>query len=133
MVGWIFRLWQICREFGTAINPVEFPEETATGLDWLKPVIDALMKLFNALFVPTEAQMRTLMPSGTLGASLLEGTSWGSAGSTWELHVHWGVHEIVLVNLTFADYASNGFVVAIRTAVQIGYLLAMVYMVVVLL
>jgi hypothetical protein len=121
------------QEDGTAINPVEFPEETATGLDWLKPVIDALMKLFNALFVPTEAQMRTLMPSGTLGASLLEGTSWGSAGSTWELHVHWGVHEIVLVNLTFADYASNGFVVAIRTAVQIGYLLAMVYMVVVLL
>jgi hypothetical protein len=118
---------------GTVINPETFPAEEATGWGWLDPLRIMFEKLFNLLFVPTEAQMRTLMPSGTLGASLLEGTSWGSAGSTWQLHVHWGAHEIVLVNLTFADYASNGFVVAIRTAVQIAYLLAMVYMVVVLL
>jgi hypothetical protein len=102
---------------------------------WLRGLVnsikDMLDKLFRFLFVPTASQIDQLLPTGTLGATLLEGTSWDSGDSTWTMHVHWGESEVVLVDVDFADLGAFG--TAVKVIVQAGVCLALIYMVVVLL
>lgn len=117
---------------GDPINP-ELPPAPETVLPvWLQALVDAIKGVLQWLFVPSQSQMNALLPSGTLGASLLEGTTWGTGSSTWNLHVHWGTNEITLVNMNFATVAGYGFVTAIRYAIQAGISLGLVYMVVIL-
>jgi hypothetical protein len=102
---------------------------------WLQGLVnsikDMLDKLFRFLLVPTAAQIDQLLPSGTLGASLLEGTAWDSGAATWSLHTHWGENVIQLVDVDFADLGTFGSTV--KVIVQAGVCLALIYMVVVLL
>jgi hypothetical protein len=117
-------------EDGTPINPLEFPVDDATAWDWLKPLIDQFIKMFNYLFVPTVEDMRRLLPLGTLGASLIAHTSWGTPATEWDMHVHYANQEVQIVHVVFADLES--FSGKVKMAVQIGYVLALIYLVVVL-
>jgi len=102
---------------------------------WLQGLVnsikDMLDKLFRFLFVPTSAQIAQLLPSGTLGATLLEGTAWDTGASTWSLHTHWDSNVIQLVEVDFSDLGTFGSTV--KVIVQAGMCLALIYMVVVLL
>lgn len=118
---------------GDPINPDVPPEPESVLPVWLQELFDSLKIVLQWLFVPKEEQIKMLMPSGSLGASLLEGTSWGSGAGTWNLHVHWGESEITLVSMNFTTIAGYGFVTAIRLATQAVICLGLVYMVVVLL
>jgi hypothetical protein len=90
-----------------------------------------LDKLFRFLFIPTDAQIDQLLPTGTLGATLLEGTAWDTGAATWSLHTHWESNVIQLVEVDFADLGVFGSTV--KVMVQAGICLALIYMVVVLL
>ena len=98
---------------------------------WITQAKGILLWLGNTLFVPTQAQLDSLLPSGSLGASLLEGTAWSTGASTWTMHTHWDGHEIVLINVNFADLGVFGS--RVKTIVQAGICMALIYMVVVLL
>lgn len=93
---------------------------------------DALEKLLRLLFIPTGAQMATLLPSGSLGASLLDGTTWGAVATSWALHAHWDGHEVPLISVDLDGMRSNGFVVAVRYVMQALCTMALIYLVVVL-
>jgi hypothetical protein len=127
---------------GVVIDPEVPPEEEAAEdpmVKWLKEMLlwfwGKVAEGLKWLFVPTEAQMTYLMPSGLMGASLLEDTDWDTVtkGTSWTMNAHWDGNEVPLVSLDMATLASSGFVVAVRTIVQAGMCLALVYMVVVLL
>jgi hypothetical protein len=94
---------------------------------WLIEEIKALARF---LFVPTEEQQTLLMPSGSLGASLLDGTTWGSGSSSWSMTAHWGARVITLISIDFATVST--FTNIIRVILQAGMLLSLIYMVVVL-
>jgi hypothetical protein len=103
---------------------------------WLEALAEkikvSLEKLLRFLFIPTAAQMATLLPSGSLGASLLDGTTWGAVATSWTLHGHWDGHEVPLISVDLDGMSSNGFVVAVRYVMQALCTMALIYLVVVL-
>lgn len=128
---------------GDPINPDVPPEAESTLPAWLQSLMDKLKAILQwvwekivapalqALFVPSDEQIDQLMPTGSFGASLLEGTSWAAGDSSWSMHTHWGTNEIVLVNVDFSDLGAFG--TAVKLIVQAGICLSLIYMVVVLL
>lgn len=98
----------------------------------------ALVDMFKWLFVPTDAQVSSLLPSGTMGATLLQGLPVyeGADTASYTLHVHWTVggevKQIDLMTLDLASLADNGFVKAVKLAVQGVMSIALVMMVVTL-
>jgi len=98
----------------------------------------ALVDMFKWLFVPTGDQMASLLPSGTMGAALLEGLPeyTGADTSSYTLMGHWKVDgevvDVPLMTLDLESLGDSGFVTAVRLCVQAGMCIALVMMVVVL-
>jgi hypothetical protein len=102
---------------------------------WLQALRGMFIDGMKFLFVPTDQQMKDLLPSGSIGANLLDGTSWGSGDTSWKMTVHWkdtkGVPvDVVLVDVNFTKL--GGFGTAVRYIVQAGMSLSLIYLVVVL-
>ena len=117
---------------GAPVNPEVPPAPAAPKASWYDPAVSAVKEAFQWLFVPQDWQMNLLMPGGTLGETLLDNTSWGSAASTWTMQVHWGTNVITLASMNFATIADYGFVRACRYCIQAGISLGLVYLVIVL-
>jgi hypothetical protein len=99
---------------------------------WLNVFLTMIKDALKWLFVPTEAQMKSLMPGGSLGASLLDLTAWGTGDQTFDLHFHWGTNTVQFVSWDLSTFGTSGFASGVKLIVQAGYCLALVYMVVAL-
>jgi hypothetical protein len=102
---------------------------------WLQALRGMFIDGMKFLFVPTDQEMTDLMPSGSIGANLLDGTAWGSGDTSWKMTVHWkdtkGLPvDVVLVDVDFTKL--GGFGTAVRYIVQAGMSLSLIYLVVVL-
>jgi len=101
-------------------------------------ILAALKAMFQWLFVPTDAQMTSLLPSGTMGATLLEGLPafTGADTSPYTLHTHWTVggvsKQIDLLTIDLSTLASSGFVSVMKLVIQAGMSLGLIFMVVAL-
>lgn len=101
-------------------------------------ILAALKAMFQWLFVPTDAQMTSLLPSGTMGATLLEGLPefTGADTSAYTLHTHWTVggvaKQIDLLTIDLSTLAASGFVSVMKLVIQAGMSLGLIFMVVAL-
>jgi len=107
--------------------------------NWIGRLLNSLKamlkEVFQWLFVPTDAQMRSLVPSGTIANGLLEGVpSLGSGEKgvftvSMKLPLSDGV-EVPIMVIDTGEFASTTFAVVVRTVVQAGMSLGLILMVV---
>lgn len=107
--------------------------------NWIGRLLNSLKamvkEVFQWLFVPTDDQMRSLVPSGTIANGLLEGVpSLGSGEKgvftvSMKLPLSDGV-EVPIMVIDTGEFASTTFAVVVRTVVQAGMSLGLILMVV---
>ncbi len=73
----------------------------AGGPDWLDALLNAMMKMFRWLFVPSQAQLQSVFPSGALdgGVFLPFGSLTAGSDDTWIVKGHYAGREITFIKM----------------------------------
>lgn len=104
----------------------------STQPEWMQWIEEMLKRVLTYLFKPTQDQIEQLLPGGTLGATLLEGTTWANGATHWELTVHAGAIAIPLVDADLTALRQYTFVSAFRYGIDAAICMGLLYMIIIL-